>query len=354
MSEMRDILLDQTGRLLSSTCSDAVLATAAAGTWPEAMWAALDEAGLPLTLVAAEAGGVGADLGDAIALVRLCARHGAPVPVGDTIVTNWLWCRAGGDPLPGPGTLSGEARALVLGGAAGAVLEGAVEHVGWSAAADLLVVAQATEGPRLVLIPAGLGAVTPGRNLADEPRDRIRFEAVTLPADRVRPMPNEFGPEALEEFGALLRCGQMVGAMETVLELSMAHVNTRSQFGRPLAKFQTVQNQLAVAVTQVAAAAAALDAAVDAPARGFRFAVAAAKVCVGEAAGAVAATAHQVHGAMGFSAEYALQRYTRRLWAWRDEFGSEAVWRRRLGYAVLRAPDGLWAALTGTPGRTIQ
>ena len=52
------------------------------------------------------------------------------------------------------------------------------------------------------------------------------------------------------------------------------------------------------------------------------------RCAVGEAAGTGAAIAHQVHGAMGFTYEHSLHHATRRLWAWREEFGNEAVWAR--------------------------
>ena len=58
---------------------------------------------------------------------------------------------------------------------------------------------------------------------------------------------------------------------------------------------------------------------------------------VGEAAGTGAAIAHQVHGAMGFTYEHSLHHATRRLWAWREEFGNEAVWATRLGRMVAAA-----------------
>jgi len=59
--------------------------------------------------------------------------------------------------------------------------------------------------------------------------------------------------------------------------------------------------------------------------------VAAAKARVGEAAGIVAEQAHQVHGAMGYTHEHQLHHFSRRLWAWRDEFGNETYWQQRLG-----------------------
>jgi len=100
---------------------------------------------------------------------------------------------------------------------------------------------------------------------------------------------------------------------------------------------------------EVAAASAAADAAAEA-CSGEDIAVgqvAIAKVRGGEAAGTGAAIAHQVHGAMGFTYEHSLHQATRRLWAWREEFGNEAVWARRLGRMVAaHGADGLWPFIT--------
>ena len=76
-------------------------------------------------------------------------------------------------------------------------------------------------------------------------------------------------------------------------------------------------------------------------------ALAAAKIRAGEAAGAVAEIAHQVHGAIGFTHEHSLHRLTRRLWSWRDEFGTESHWSRELGRTVMAAgADTLWPTIT--------
>jgi len=57
--------------------------------------------------------------------------------------------------------------------------------------------------------------------------------------------------------------------------------------------------------------------------------------------------AHEVHGAIGFTYEHALHFATRRLWAWRAEFGDETHWARVLGEGVLaRGADALWADVT--------
>ncbi|MFP6834824.1 MAG: acyl-CoA dehydrogenase family protein, partial [Pseudomonadales bacterium] len=95
---------------------------------------------------------------------------------------------------------------------------------------------------------------------------------------------------------------------------------------------------------EVAAAVRSADAAVDAIGNErFSLEVAAAKARVGEATGICAEIAHQVHGAMGFTHEHQLHHFTRRAWAWRDEFGSETYWRRRLGEHVAGlGADSVW------------
>ncbi|MBU0822896.1 MAG: hypothetical protein KKA44_02970 [Alphaproteobacteria bacterium] len=145
----------------------------------------------------------------------------------------------------------------------------------------------------------------------------------------------------------------MAGAMGEALALSIDHVNTRQQFGRPLGKFQAVQQSLAVMaceVRAVEAAAAALAARLDAvdidPATAD-FEIAAAKLRANRAVGIVTSIAHQVHGAIGFTEEYDLHRVTVPLMRWRGEHGNDAYWAARLGRQVAGfGGQGLWEALT--------
>ncbi|MFI5015656.1 MAG: acyl-CoA dehydrogenase family protein, partial [Hyphomicrobiales bacterium] len=132
------------------------------------------------------------------------------------------------------------------------------------------------------------------------------------------------------------------------LALSVQYAQTRVQFGRPIGKFQAIQQNLAVLAGQSAAAMAAADMAAQALDRGLApLPVGAAKARAGEAASIAAGLAHQAHGAIGFTEEYELHHVTRRLWSWRDEFGNEAEWNAIVGRAALAAgPDGLWPALT--------
>jgi len=113
-----------------------------------------------------------------------------------------------------------------------------------------------------------------------------------------------------------------------------------------------IQHNLARLAGESAAALAASGSAADAIEHAQAFdetvllEVASAKIRVGEAATEGAAIAHQVHGAIGFSGEHALHRFTQRLWAWRDDFGTESDWAVRLGKLVAgKGADALWPML---------
>ncbi|KTE02255.1 hypothetical protein ATE68_14295 [Sphingopyxis sp. H038] len=145
----------------------------------------------------------------------------------------------------------------------------------------------------------------------------------------------------------------MAGAMGQALVLSIEHVNTRQQFGRPLGKFQAVQQSLAVMaceVRAVEAAAAALATRLDAMSldpSAADFEIAAAKLRANRAVGVVTAIAHQVHGAIGFTEEYDLHRVTVPLMRWRGAHGNDAYWAARLGRQVATLGGrGLWEAMT--------
>lgn len=152
-------------------------------------------------------------------------------------------------------------------------------------------------------------------------------------------------PDALpRELAAVVTSAQIAGALERVLELSVAFANQREQFGRPIGKFQAIQHQLAVMAEQVTAARMAAQIGCQGDKASLvpdRLRAAVAKSRASEAAGIVAPMAHAIHGAIGITAELDLQLYTRRLHAWRAEHGSELAWNRVLGQAVLASDQPL-------------
>jgi acyl-CoA dehydrogenase len=120
------------------------------------------------------------------------------------------------------------------------------------------------------------------------------------------------------------------------------YANERVAFERPIGKFQAVQQNLARLAGETAAALAASGSAADTIAQCAAFddvvflEAASAKIRAGEAATEGSAIAHQVHGAIGFTKEHVLHRFTLRMLSWRDDFGSESYWAAALGNMIAR------------------
>jgi acyl-CoA dehydrogenase len=359
MSEMRPLLAETADRLFTAHCTRETLAAAEAGTWPAALWRAIEEAGLAAAAVAEEKGGAGADLGDAMATLRAAGRHAAPVPLAETQLAQWMLSECGlitpkgplttapvmREPLPTLERTGGEWR-----------LAGGVRAVPWARACGAIAVLASYEGRgHVALVPTAGLAINPGRNLAGEPREAVEFASAHLAASDVAPCGDVIDLDALWRRGALARIAAMAGALEAVLEMTVRYANDRVQFGRAIARFQAVQQQIAALAANVAAACAAADAAIAAAERRpATFEIAAAKARINEAATLAAGVAHQVHGAMGFTREHRLHLATRRLWAWREEFGDESYWWSWLGRTAASVGGaGLWPFLTegGEPDR---
>jgi acyl-CoA dehydrogenase len=159
---------------------------------------------------------------------------------------------------------------------------------------------------------------------------------------RSAPSPAGFDASTLMLMGAGVRSVQAVGALEAILSLSVAYANERVAFARPIGKFQAVQQNLARLAGETAAALAAAGSVADTIAQTPAFddtvllEAASAKIRTGESAAEGSAIAHQVHGAIGFTNEHVLHRYTLRLLSWRDDFGNESYWAATLGELVAR------------------
>jgi acyl-CoA dehydrogenase len=340
MSDMRDILAASAARAMSE----------AGDAFTPQLWGRIEEAGLTHALVVEAKGGAGADLGDAMAILREAGRHALPAPLAETMLAAWLLSEAGLAVPHGPLTVAPVTRGdrpVIARAGDGWRLSGTARFVPW--ASDCGAVAVLAECDGIVfaaLVPRERIAATDGRNLAGEPCSTLRFADIALEAKDVAPSAIDL--DALWRLGALARAAMMAGALEAVLELTVRYAGERVQFGRPIAKFQAIQQQMAELAANVAAAGVAADAAAAAAERGdASFAIAAAKARIGEAAGIAAAIAHQVHGAMGFTREHRLNLYTRRLWSWREEFGDESYWWALLGRAAAEAGgDALWRLLT--------
>jgi acyl-CoA dehydrogenase len=332
--------------VLAARCpAEVVLAAEAQGGAPE-LWDYVESLGWPLASVPEERGGIGASFADACAILRIAAYHAAPLPLAETgLLAGWVLSSCGIDAPPGPLTVA----PVRLDEPLHLRESGRATGIPWAPVSSAIVALATGESGKTVarVVPPSATRVTPGKNLAGEPCGDVDFEP--LGGGEVVAAPEVVTPEEVFRRGALARAVAMLGALERVRDMSLDYARNRQQFGRPIGRFQAVSHHLAIIASEVALARVAVESAIDAtrhdePAPLVEVAVA--KVICGRAARVVPMRAHQVHGAIGFTQEYSLQLSTRRLWAWRDEFGSEFHWARAL--AERAAEDGFWGVISAT------
>jgi acyl-CoA dehydrogenase len=223
-------------------------------------------------------------------------------------------------------------------------VSGRIDGVAWAGAVDHLVV---VAGKAVALVArSAIANLSPRRNMPGEPVADIDFSGTAALAT---------GEVTDDVFGlrALLCVAQIGGALSGALSQSVTYVNERVQFGKPIGKFQAIQQALAVFADETAAVNCAARAAARAADLGdARFEIAAAKLRANRAIGSATSTAHQVHGAIGFTREHSLHLRTQRLWQWRSDFGNDRFWARELGAMVTaRGADNFWADLTARSDR---
>ena len=328
-------------RLLAESVSPDVLRACETGTIPQNLSRAMDELGLHAALIPEEAGGFGLTWTELAPSFRLLGAHCCPMPVGEQVIARAALDAAGIDAPDGrfavsvrPGAMTGKLVPWVLG----------------AGLADTLVVENAGRG-RAELATYRLADLPP----VDRPAiSRTPHSDIDLSAggpDRAAAS----GPVSLFEMGALLRALQISGAASRVTRICLDYADERVQFGRKIRQFQAVQHLLADMAADAAAVMAVTDmACMQIGAPHGRLSVAIAKARASAAAGRIAAIAHEIHAAIGVTEAYHLHFLTRRLWQWRDDFGSEYAWQDEIGAAFRQSgAEGLWPGLvTATGGRT--
>ena len=349
MAESENIVVETAEKIFADLADVQAVTSDKAGAWKAPLWQALSEAGLPLSWVPEDCGGAGASLADGFGVLGAAGRFALAVPLAETMLAGWLLAQAriaspDGEMTVAPaspkdritlqsdGTLSGRARGVPFA----------------KAAKHLAVLASGANGWSIALVDAAGLRIEAGLNLANDGSDTVTFGKVA--PITIKPAPKGFDQTALMLMGGVMRSLQIAGALESMLEISVRYSNERVAFEKKISKFQAVQHNLARLAGESAAALAAATSAADTLSDSVSFhddavllEAVAAKIRCAEAAEKGGAIAHQVHGAIGFTIEHILHRYSLRALSWRDDFGSESYWAVELGKRVAaRGADELW------------
>ena len=294
----------------------------------DSVWGQVCELGLAGIGMPEDKGGSGGSLADLVVVVRELARAGLNTPIVEASTTSYAMdAAAAGD---GFDTIV-VAPDLVV--SSKAVSTNLIQ-VPYADQADGLVIVTASS---VVTVPLAGDSVTvePSRDIAGLPEARV-----TLANASVTPVSGGPGAAQVVDRLALARSAALLGTAWGAYELTRKYVMEREQFGAPLVKIPAVSSTLAQMAVRTRFAQSALDRATAACADAGtpelqRFgAVSAARISAATTATLVARTSHQLHGAVGITAEYDLHRYTSKLWALRDADQTESAYSHRLGARV--------------------
>jgi alkylation response protein AidB-like acyl-CoA dehydrogenase len=349
-----------------------------------ARWRRYAELGWLSLLVDAERGGAGADERAAAVVARglgvACRREpfvaaGVMVPrcltglgdsaavralldevtAGDTLaVLAWQSERGECGPAVAAEDLPVEARR----DGDGLVLTGSVSWVPTSAA-DVYLVAARSEG-EVVLVRVDRGteglAVAPQRAADGTSWARLDLNDVRVVAGAVLGS----GPEARDalssavDAGVLVCAAELLGLVDRMIELTLGYLSSRRQFGRPIGSFQALQHRAVDMWVQQRLTSAALHSALRrACAHGagpgtLALAASSAKARASSAALRVGNESVQLHGAIGFTDEYALGGYVNRALVLAAWLGNANAHTRRHGRLATAAPPATATTDTAT------
>ena len=357
MTDSGDLIVDTTTRIFQDIANPQTVNIATSGDWRAELWSALEAMGLTRTWVSDELGGAGASVMDAFEVLRVAGGFAVAVPLAETLLAGWALSGAGLETPLGQLTIVADEGAGAFPGAIrlgdDGRLTGQAPRVAFAREAHYLAVecrtGEQSSDVHVALVAADACCITPGDSLAKDPLDAVDLTG----ASPLTVGPRPAGAIGAFPMGAAVRAMQMAGALQTVLDISVQYSSERVAFERPIGKFQAVQHNLARLAGEVAAANASANSAAFALEHAASFddalfiEIASAKIRVGEAANEGAMIGHQTHGAIGYTQEHILHRFTHRLWSWRDQFGDENYWASRLGAQIARTgADGLWPTLT--------
>jgi acyl-CoA dehydrogenase len=337
------MLADQLDRLFGRAVDRARLVDLEAGGSITDLWGQLEGLG---ACQAMASGDIGAGLSwtECLPMLSVLGWHGAPVPLGETLLATAALADSGLSIPQGPLAISCGNYELHADGR----ISGDDALVPWLPVSSALVgIASGCGKAQLFAVPVAPLDGNPVDTIARIPSGRLLLDRAQ--PSLLGPVPATVGNTGFAPQVALLRAAQISGLLNRILELVIEYANTRVQFGRPIGKFQAIQHQVAELAAQAAAAQAGaaygcggLDSGVG------EQSAAVAKLRASIAAGHAARIAHQVFGAIGVTEEHELHHLTRRLWQWRQEGGSEHYWSEVLGRRLIAAGgSSLWPALTG-------
>ena len=163
------------------------------------------------------------------------------------------------------------------------------------------------------------------KTIAGDKQCEVTFDNVRVSGESVLGEVDKSWPCVVKvmEKAAVARCAEMVGGAQQVLEMTINYAKERTAFGHPIGAFQSVQHRCADMLIDVESSRYVTYQAAWRLNEGLPAAkeTAIAKAWVSQAFRRVAASAHQVHGSIGFTEDHILHFYTKRAKASEFSYG---------------------------------
>ncbi|HEV2360183.1 MAG TPA: acyl-CoA dehydrogenase family protein [Acidimicrobiales bacterium] len=304
--------------MLAKECTPAVIRAAweaAPGELDREVWSALAKMGVLDVLVPENRGGLGLDMCFLVPILEECGRVALPHAVVETTAV---------------------AAPLLTGPVGGALIAASLGASPVACAADADSVLVDDDGSLWLLPRSGvrfdsLPAVDRARRLAG-----VTAINTSAPgASRLTDDPADV--EAAFDRGALGTAAFLVGLSQAMLDMTVAYVKDRHQFGVPVGSFQAVKHQLADVLKEISFARAVVQRAAWSVAEGeptARRDVSTAKAMASEAALFAGKRCLQCHGAIGYTVEYDLHLFLKRSVALARAWGDAAYHRSRVAASL--------------------
>jgi len=330
----------------------------------DALWKDIVELGWPSLTISEEHGGAGLSFSDLAVLLEELGASLAPTPLVESSISSWILERFGSDSLKSellPKIANGEVlitpaiverdaswdpestKVAATRSGSNLVITGEKRFVAFAAqATHALTLVRTDNGePALVVVPiwkADGVEQTPLSHASGVPVSSLSFNELEVAESNIIAT-GELATQAVDELvaaGGVARSAQLAGLGRAVVDAAVEYTANREQFGVPVGSFQAVQHHLA----NMAIAAKQVNHLVHAAAWSFSrdgYSVdtaAQAKIAASDKIAELCWTAHQCHGAIGFTWEHDLHLYTRRAMAWKTDYGDSAFHKSKLANAM--------------------
>ena len=310
--------------------------------FPETLWKNMADMGWMGLGIDEEYGGIGGSASDVAVLMEAMGEASLPAPFFTTVVVSGTAIQQSSNeemkakllPLLVTGKLVSSfaliepnndyglthIRTAATADGSGWIISGTKLFVEYAKGARYFLTVANVEGTGLIV--AMIDAATDGIKLKSMPtldyskQCEVVFNAVKVPAENILALGDDAESmlNHLEDICAVAKCSEMMGAIQSVLDVSVEYVKDRTQFGQPVGGFQAVQHHCANMAVDVDSARYLTGLAAWKLSEGLPATKEAsmAKSFVSKAAVRVSKLGHQVHGAISFCDEHDMHLYLRR------------------------------------------